>query len=348
MDRFVNPEAFFLLLLLPLAAFFYFRAKRGPYFTSSTIFSGLPVSWRARLAFIPDLLFALGFILSVFALARPQKVLKESFKVTEGVAMELVVDRSSSMSLQMMYEGEWKSRLDIVKSVLNDFIGGGADGLSGRSKDLLGLVYFAKFSETALPLSLQHSALLDYIPFIQIASPGPEDGTSIGDALLLAASRLEEYNRNQGTEKDFEIVSKIIILLTDGENNAGEMTPEEAAEIAAKWGIKIYAIGFSGEETSIIVNGFGGRQRQYIPTKMNDEFLKNLAEISGGKYWQAASGDELKEVYEEIDRLETSRIKVNEYSEAIELYAYFLYAAALALALFALLSAGLFRRIDND
>lgn len=345
-DRFNNPEAFFLLLLLIPALFVALKFKSGNRFTSLIIFKNLPVSLKQRLSFIPSVLLILIFCLSVLILARPQSVLEQSKKITEGVAIEMVVDRSGSMSYDFLYNGEWKQKLEISKKLFKDFITGDGDSLSGRTQDLIGLIFFGTYSETAMPLTLQHEALVDYIPFITPALSSEEGQTAIGDALMLAASRIKAYENNLSKNSGYTIKSKIIILLTDGENNAGEISPIEAAEQSAKWDVKIYTIGINGGKTSRLVSSFGSSYRQEINSNFDDSFLKEIAEISSGYYWQVKNGDELHNVYKEIDNLQKSKIVIEEYSETKELYAIPAYIDFSLVFLYIILICFVFRRTE--
>ncbi len=345
-DIFANPESFFILLLAVPAVYFSVRFRKGQSFTSETVLKKLPVSLRQRLFFLPTVFIAASFVLMVIALARPQNILEQSYNITEGMAIEMVIDRSSSMSYEMKLEDEWKSRLDIVKEVFSEFITGNDKIMGGRPNDLIGLILFAGFPETALPLSLHHTALVDYLPYIQVVSSRFEDGTAIGDAVLLAAGRLKDYEANLEYDAGYKIKNRIIILLTDGNNNAGKISPLDAAEIAGKWGIKIYTIGFSGEETSRVVNNLSQTFRQMVPSKINEEYLRRMAELSGGKYFGAENGNELRNIYEEIDRLEKSRIKVEEYNEIEELYFPFAFSAGICFIIYIILSTLIFRRLS--
>lgn len=345
-DVFANPEYFLFLLLAVPAVYFSLKFRKGQKFTSETVLRKLPGSLKQKLFFLPTVFILFSFLLSVTALARPQKILEQTYNITEGVAIEMVVDRSSSMSYEMKLEDNWESRLNIVKKVFSEFISGNKNVMSGRPNDLIGLILFAGFPETALPLSLYHSALVDYLPYIQVVSSRFEDGTAIGDAVLLAAGRLKDYEANLEFDAGYIIKNKIIILLTDGNNNAGKVSPLDAAAIAGEWGIRIYTIGFSGKETSRIVNNFSQTFRQMIPSSINEEFLDKMADLSGGKYFSAENGDELREIYEEIDKLEKSRIKVEEYSEIEELYFPFALAAGCCFIVYIFLSTIFFRRMS--
>ena len=203
-------------------------------------------SLRQRLLWLPPLLVFTGCLLMITGLSRPRERLEQTKTVTNGVAIEFVIDRSGSMSAEIESLGKLERRIDIVKRNLLDFIGGDGKTLSGRPDDLIGLIAFARYADTLAPLSLSHEILKDFTAGLDVVTVESEDGTSIGDAVALAAARLKTASDNNDPGNGYEITSRIIILLTDGENNAGRYSPREAAELASNWGIKVYAIGFGG------------------------------------------------------------------------------------------------------
>ena len=176
-------------------------------------------------------------------------------------------DRSSSMTAEMEYRGMRRNRLEVVKKVFEEFIMGNGEELEGRPNDLVGMVAFARFADTMAPLTLGHGALLRFLDQVRIVTRRAEDGTAIGDALALAAARLrtaeEDLARyaDESGDKEYEIKSKIIILLTDGQNNFGQRTPEQAAELAADWDIKVYTIGVGGDEGVSTVKTLFGKKK---------------------------------------------------------------------------------------
>lgn len=322
--RFLHPEYFLLCILFPLFAFLRLRlAGRGE---SSVLFPAVdeldtcPKTLRQRFSFIPVLLRFTAALFIVAGLAQPQRILEQNRRTTRGIAIELVVDRSSSMSQEMVYKDRIMPKIDIAREVLNSFVfgNGNGNGEDGRISDLVGLVTFARYGETVYPLSLGHQTLRMFLDSLAIVREESEDGTSIGDALALAAARLYDIEMN-GTA-GYEIKSRIIILLTDGINNAGKRTPAEGAETAAEYGVKIYAIGFAGEETYATVSTPFGDQKMLIPGRIDESALREAAEITGGEFRIAGSGDALEEIYREIDTLEKSEVETIEYSRTEELY----------------------------
>ncbi len=339
--QFDSPWAFGFIPLLVVIVLMSARRKNrstGLNFSSSWPFSVKVKSLRQRLLWIPLLLIVAGSLLLILALARPRERLDETRKVTNGVAIEFVIDRSGSMSAEVENNGKLVRRIDIVKKNLLDFIKGDGNELSGRPDDLIGLIAFARYADTLSPLSLSHDVLEAFTENLDVVVSKDEDGTSIGDALALAAARLQSASVNNDPAKGYEITSKIIILLTDGENNSGKYSPREAAELAAEWGIKIYAIGFGGTAYYEMDSLFGKR-RIPVGAAVDEATLSSIAEITGGAYFQADSAEELAGVYSVIDDLEKTEIVSYTQYKYRELFVNFalaglsLLAAALALDL---------------
>jgi Ca-activated chloride channel family protein len=285
--------------------------------------------------------------LTVMALARPQTGQKQVRYSTEGVAIEMVVDRSSSMSAQIEFEGQKMNRLEAVKQVFRDFVLGDGKRFKGRPHDLVGLVTFAGYADTICPLVQSHGALLEFLKTVKLARPGSEeDGTALGDALALAAARLrtaESELQSRGGKAGYDIKSKVVILLTDGVSNRGERSPEEAAELCRKWGIKVYPIGIGGESFRRIRTFFGD-QLIRVPENFDEETLEDIARATGGKYNKAGTGDSLKATVAAVDALERTKIESLEYLEYDEEFAAFGMAALGCLALEALLASTVFRK----
>ena len=291
----------------------------------------------------------------IIAIARPQKGKKVSLSSTKGVVMQIVLDRSSSMGEMMNYYGNALSRIDTAKAVLKDFIDGG-NGLEGRPTDLIGLISFAQFADTNCPLVQSPEILTDFLSEIQLAQTRNEDGTAISDAIALAAARLnkaeveieERNNRlaniakkdDKEAQVEFEISSKIIILLTDGVQNSGDYTPQEAVDLAKKWGIKIYTIGIGGEPPSS--NSFFDMMRR---SGLDEKILKWFASETGGLYSRADSAEELEDMCKKINDLEKSEIQSISYNEYDEKYHLYAYIAGGLLLLEILLSSTVFRRM---
>lgn len=338
--RFAAPWVLLVLLLLPALVLLWRRPGREVRLAFSHLGllpeQGDSVSWRLRLSPLPQALRLAALALLILALARPQAGMEKVREVSQGVAMEMVVDRSGSMGAEMTFDGRTRSRLEVVKQVFAEFVAGNQTDLAGRPADLIGMVTFARYADTVCPLTLSHDTLLGFLDTIHlVARDSPENRTAIGDAIALAAARLHTAEetlarQNEAGAKSYNIQSKIIILLTDGQNNAGRHTPEEAAALAKDWGIKIYAIGVGGDEEVAVPTIFGSR-RMRGGEGVDRQTLGRIAESTGGLFRMADDGQALRAVYEEIDRLEKSEVESIRYIDYKE------YFAPLALAALVLL-----------
>jgi Ca-activated chloride channel family protein len=290
-----------------------------------------------RLARAPLVLRCLAMALLVVALARPMSGRDPVRNVTDGIAIQMVLDRSGSMKTNMLYRGKHVSRFEAVKSVFADFVLGDGKELSGRPDDLIGVVAFAGYPDTISPLTQSREALQGLLKELEIVRPPGRDGTAIGDAIALGAARLktaEEELETGGRKDAFRIKSKVLILLTDGEQNAGDRSPAQAAALARKWGIKIYAIGVSSGPAG--TPGFSSRAAQ---------LLRQIAESTGGVFRIASDERSLRAVYEEIDRLEKTEVEAIQYLSVREYFLPFLSAALALLVLELLLGRTLLRRL---
>jgi Ca-activated chloride channel family protein len=296
------------------------------------------------------------------ALARPRKGTEITEGATEGIAIEVVADRSGSMQTEMDYHGRKPNRLEVVKRVLADFIKGDKKELAGRSSDLIGLITFARYADTKCPLVHSHDVLLEFLRQTEIVNMRSEDGTAIGDALALATARLKKaeeeielrrarlgLSSKQDTEKTeeagFKIKSKVIILLTDGINNAGEYSPLQAAQLAKDWGIKVYTIGIGSAQAYTTIQTMLGTYK--IPTQDNvDEgLLKAIAESTGGFYRRAGNAEALQSIVSEIDKLEKTEVKSVQYTQYAEYFGPWALAALALLAGEMVLGCTIFRKI---
>ena len=277
--------------------------------------------------------------LLIFTLARPQLSESRAHKFAEGIDILLVLDISESMRAEdfsgfplanrkLAVKSEGTNRIQIAKSVINDF-------LSHRENDRIGLVMFAGESFTLCPLTLDYSVLIELLRDVQIGQL--EDGTAIGDALATATHRL----------KISESKTKIVILLTDGENNAGSIDPETAAALSQSFGIKVYTIGMGTEGGARIPYAdttFGKRYREVL-TYLDEGTLKQIASITGGRYFRATDTQSLQRIYAEIDRFEKTKFEVVNTVDHKELAPYILIPAVLLLGIEILLSNTVLRKI---
>jgi len=348
--RFVHP--FWLALFLAAAiAVLILRARKGRKravdFSSLKLVAGLPITWRQRLKRLLPAVQFLGLAALAFALARPQLGKEETRIHTEGIAIEMAIDRSGSMrALDCEVDGKPMDRLTAIKKVFRDFVRGDGGALPGRPDDLIGLVAFGGFADSKCPLTIDHGALLEIledleIPFhtrdnekgwpvveekaIRSRADQVELATAIGEAIAVAADRL----------KGVEAKSKVLILLSDGSETVATQGdpdatfPREAAKVAASLGIKIYTIGFGSDRPEVpvaAIDRFGRLGVRYLPAGtgygVDEELLKDVAATGHGKFFRATTTGALRKVYAEIDRLEKTKTEGVTFVEYRELYAY--------------------------
>lgn len=350
--RFESPFVLLLLLLIPLAVLLHLKLRGGGSlrFSSTRAAHRAGRSSRQQLIHLPLALRVLALVVLIVGLARPQAGTEQVRDVSQGIAIEMVVDRSGSMGQEMEYDGNRLNRLEVVKKVFHEFASGNGGDLSGRPDDLIGMVSFARYADTACPLTLAHGALSGFIENVALVTRKNEDGTAIGDAVALAAARLqtaeETLARQSGKDAGrFEIKSKVIILLTDGQNNAGARSPLEAADLARKWGIKIYTIGVGGNEIPPGANDLFSRFLAQAGRGVDTRTLEKIAEITGGRFFMAEDADALRNIYGTIDKLEKSEFESARYIDYREMFPPLVYAGLLLLVLEILLSCTVFRRL---
>ena len=290
-----SPLTLLGLLLVPLVLFLSRRRRRPAAIDYSALhdLTTLPRSLATRLREALPLLRALALVFCVAALARPQQGLEATRIYSDGIAIVMVVDISSSMATpDAVFDGEVGSRLALVKQTFRDFV-------RGREGDLIGMVTFARYADSVCPLTLDYDTLLSLLAQMDIVPQAEEDGTAIGEAIALGVERL------QGSEAS----SRVMILLTDGTNNAGATPPLQAAQIAKALGVRIHAIG-TGNEYAI------------------DELaLLEIAAHTGGQYFHATDDEALHRIYAAIDRLETSATVSEHHRQYVERFAWFLLPA---------------------
>ncbi len=295
-----------LLLIIPFTVWYVLKGrKRGAAMQvqDAGVFDGTPVSYKYYLVHLPFALRMLAFAMLVIILARPQTTDNWQNTEIEGIDIMLCVDVSTSM----LSEDLKPNRIEAAKDVASAFV-------NGRPNDNIGLTIFAGESFTQCPLTVDHSVLLNLFHGISsdIAARGIiDDGTAIGMGIANAISRL----------KDSQAKSKVIILLTDGSNNRGEISPLTAAEMAGSFGIRIYTIGVGTNGTAPYpVQTSFGTQYMNVPVEIDEDMLRQIAQITDGIYYRATSNSKLKEVYEEIDKLERTKLQVKEFSTRNEVY----------------------------
>ena len=312
---FSNSDAFWILLVLPfyIAWYIWKRKQLNATIQISTLkpFAGLKRSWKSYLRHLPMVLRMLAIVAIVAVLARPQSSNSYRDEKTEGIDIVMALDISGSMQAI-----DFKpNRLEAAKDVGIKFV-------SSRPNDNIGLVIFAGESFTQCPLTTDHAALTNLFNDVRLGML--EDGTAIGMGLATSVSRI----------KDSKAKSKVIILLTDGCNNRGDITPQKAAEIAQTFGVRVYTIGVGtlGTAQVPVQTAFGV---QYVDqeVKIDEELMTQIAEMTGGKYFRATNKKSLEAIYEEIDQMEKTILDVREYTKKTEEYLPFAIVAMLLLLL---------------
>ncbi len=329
-------DSWFWLFLVPVvigALGLRLRPQRRPaaVFSSVADLRGLPVTLAQRVRRGLPYVYALGLCLIIAGLARPQAGKAESRISGQGIAIELVLDVSGSMeALDFQLGGKEVSRLEAVKNVVREFVlGSRASGLPGRPDDLIGLVAFGGFADSKCPLTLDHGALVDIVQGLQVPRPirdgqgrvinaqtlMEELATAIGDGVAAGVDRL----------RGAKAKSKVLILLTDGDSNTGAVDPREAARIAAESGIRLYTVGIGQNGTVPFPqeDAFGNRVLVAAQFRIDEDLLREMAEIGHGQYFHASDSEGLTEVYAAIDKLEKSAFNEKKFSEYTELFRWF-------------------------
>lgn len=297
---FAYPERFFLLLLLlPVIAWYIFKNRENNaalQLSSFTGFEGVVKSYKYYLRHVPFVLRMLAITAVVAMLARPQATNSWQEVQTEGIDIVLSMDISGSMLAEDLKPNRLQASIDVASQFVNS-----------RPDDNLGLVVFAGEAFTQCPLTNDHAVLLNL--FKDLSTIELENGTAIGMGLATAVSRLKES----------KAVSKVIILLTDGENNRGEITPKTAADMARTFGIRVYTIGVGtrGEAPVPYQTAFG-IQYQMAKVEIDEELLTDIAVMTGGKYFRAVDNESLKNIYAEIDQMEKTKLDVKQFSKKEE------------------------------
>lgn len=330
-----TPSAFLLLIPLALAVgwMIYRSRRRRPSLQFSSVAmvkaKGSHMTLKVRLRWLPALLSVMALIMAIVALARPQRSDMKVKKNVEGIDIMLVLDVSDSMLIEDMKP----NRLEASKAIIQKFI-------DKRVSDRIGLVVFSGESYTRVPLTLDYHLLRNSVGQVKI-SRNVKMGTAIGVALANGVARL----------KDSTAKSRVLVFLTDGENNSGTIDPETALEIAKGYGIKIYAIGAGKDGDAQLpvetFDVFGRTVKRYQPihSKVNDELLGRMAEQTGGKYYRATDNRSLERVFEDIDRLEKTKIDVNQYTKYSEIFPPWLNWAVGLMIASVLLGQTVFRRV---
>lgn len=333
MTVWATPVAFFLLVpLVGLGVWIWVgRSRRTASLQFSNLSGFLKVhrGMRAQLSWIPLAVKCTAVVLAIVALARPQRADTKIKRNVEGIDIMIVFDISDSMLIEDM---EPENRLESAKLVISNFV-------KGRVSDRIGLVVFAGESYTRVPMTLDYPLLLKSVAEIQPAR-NIKMGTAIGLALANGVSRI----------KDSTAKSRVIILMTDGENNSGTIDPETALEIAKGYGLKIYSIGMGRDGDAqlpvVVEDMFGRKIKSYRPihSAVNEQLLSKMAAETGGKFWRATTGNALQGVFKEIDRLEKTNIETSQFTKYAELFPPYLRWAVISYIAAVFLGVTVFRR----
>ncbi len=297
---------YLLLLILPIIVYYIYKCRDGHAALNTSSIEGVrgvPRTLKHYLRHIPFVFRLFAYALLVVALARPQSVSESSTTTSEGIDIVMALDVSSSMLAQ-----DFKpDRIGASKEVAKQFI-------LDRKSDRMGLVVFAGESFTQVPLTTDKAALINMLMDVKMGVI--DDGTAIGNGLATAVSRL----------KDSKSKSKVVILLTDGVNNRGQIAPQMAAEIATTYGIKVYTIGVGtrGMAPSPRLDAWGNTVMVSSPVEIDEELLEEMAELTGGRYFRATDNQKLADIYNEINQLETSEVEIENFTDYHDLYYLFL------------------------
>jgi Ca-activated chloride channel homolog len=288
----------FLLLLLAIPAWIIWRRRRGEraiVFSRASVLSALTTSRAHQLAHLPERLRGLALTLLIVALAGPRTGSSVVDIDAEGVAIVLTLDISSSMLAEDLSP---TNRMEVARATSREFI-------QRREYDRIGMVAFAGEALTQVPITIDYDVLLESLQQIQAGSGMLEDGTAIGTAIATAANRLRRVDGK----------SRVILLVTDGENNRGEIDPLTAARAASAYGIKIYTVGIGTEGVARVpvARGPFGVQYATLPVHIDETLLTQIADLSGGRYYRAQTREALQRIFAEIDQLEKSTVKVRRY-----------------------------------
>jgi Ca-activated chloride channel family protein len=318
MIHFEDPWILVLLAVIPLMVLSGWRRSGSAHiqFSSLHIFSGLSQPVSVSLRRVVPLLRCMVVTLIIIALARPQAGVTSIEIQSTGVDIMLCLDTSGSMrALDFSTGGKRDTRMAAVKSVVSEFV-------RGREHDRIGMVVFGEEAFTQCPLTLDYGVLLSLLDSLEIGMAG--DATAIGTALGICVKRF----------KDIESVSRVVVLLTDGVNNSGAVTPLTAARLAQRFGIKVYTIGVGSEgKVPFQVDSLFGKKYVYLDADLDEETLRDIARMTGGQYFRATDTEALHEIYRQIDAMEKTEVEVKEYTEYNELFLWLLLPALFLLLL---------------
>jgi len=304
MFKFNDPQYLYFLFVPLIALIWHFTKQKRAYirFPASETFKGVKKTLRVRLLELPFVLKIASVVFIILALARPQSTTESSETTTEGIDIVIASDISTSMLAQDFEPNRFEASLEVAREFIN-----------GRKNDRIGLVLFAGDAYTQCPLTMDYNILNDLTRNIKMGVI--EDGTAIGSGIITAVNRL----------KGSEAKSKVIILLTDGDNNRGEVSPETAADVASAMEIRIYTIGIGKSRAPYpFQTPFGQTILREVEFKIDEEMMTKVASVTGGKFYRATDKDKLESIYAEIDKLEKTKIDIKSYKRFHEKYYLFL------------------------
>ena len=330
------PYAFWLFIpwLIVFVYYFLIGRKRKSSFRMSALSGKIKNTFRSQLIELPAVLLFFSFVILILALARPRVVDTTVNRSAEGVDIVIVLDTSDSMLIEDMRPG---NRIESAKKVIRNFV-------NGLTYDRVGLVVFSGESYTRVPLTLDYEVFLRSLNNVKVSYLDPyiKPGTALGVALANAVARL----------RDSSAKSRVVIFLTDGENNMGVITPQTALSIVKEYEIKVYTIGVGGKDGLVQIprksKDFMGRKRityQTLETKINEKLLKQIADETGGLYFRADNGEALDSIFSEISRLEKSKVELSEWKQYKELFPKFLEKAIFLCLISFILSFSFFWRV---
>jgi len=345
--EFRDPWFLFAGLLAPVIYYLLaYRSSATVIFSSLTHLDRLPRTVRARFANLPAVLIAGAIVAIAVALAGPRTGDDQTRIRREGIAIMMVVDRSGSMQARDMVQGDLSvDRLQAIRAIFKQFVLGensrekwGHAQTAGRGDDVIGLVAFARWADGLCPLTMDHGNLVSILEDLEIVSDRSEDGTALGEGLALAVERLHGHRTK----------SKVVILLTDGVNNTGDISPQQAAQLASSEGVKVYAIGVGTEGMAYmpVVHPLTGQQiLKPVRVEIDEQTLKEISQKTGGRYFRATDAEGLAKIYEQIDRLERTEVSELRYMAYHEWYTLFAWMGLGCLGGGGVLAGCLFRRL---
>ncbi len=344
---FSSPLAFLLIIPYLGLLLFLWRRKRSQAlgFSSLDVVMKCPKGWRSHLIWLPTLLLLLSLLLFIIVLARPQHIKEHVSNEVEGISIQLVLDVSSSMETSIPFGEEFLERIEVAKMVLSDFVLGNGKDLLGRPNDLIGLLSFARYTDTICPLTFSHKSLVYLTQQLNCDTRPNEDGTGFGDAVALAAARLRKL---ESTDTKYLTKTKIIILLSDGENNCGKYLPEAAGKLAKKWGVKVYAISLGAPEVErkLVKTSTGHEVKIAKEFSAGNKQLIKISEITGGIFRTAHDYDSLAKIYSEIDELEKTQVNKNSFITFEEAFQNYLLWAIILMVMAIFLQNSVLRRMS--